>query len=356
MMAERLYNVLGLMSGTSLDGLDMALVRFQKFEETWNYECLKAITYPYKKDWMNKLQSAPSLGKAELFELHAAYGDLLGGLAKDFLGSIGADCDMISSHGHTVHHDPEGGYTFQLGDGNRLASTSGFKVLADFRSQDIALGGQGAPLAPFGDRMLFGAFDACLNLGGISNVSLQSDNKRVGFDLTGCNILLNCLAEREGKAFDKNGLLASSGKVIPQLLNKMNEWPFLKQEGPKSLHKDDVLAFFIPLMDETAATPDLLRTTVTHIGMNISSTLNQHLGREARVLVSGGGAWNKFLLEELRNSMLAEIFLPSKEVVDFKEAIIFAFLGLMRSKGEVNVLAAVTGASNDHSAGQIFEP
>jgi anhydro-N-acetylmuramic acid kinase len=146
---------LGIMSGTSLDGVDLALCRFKENKGIWKYDILDAFTIPYTSNWESKLRSAHRLNVQDFLLLHNEYGKYIGNLAKQFLEKKPSP-DIISSHGHTIFHQPDKGFTFQLGNGAAIAATANISTVSDFRSLDVALGGQGAPLVPVGDKLLFG--------------------------------------------------------------------------------------------------------------------------------------------------------------------------------------------------------
>ena len=347
------YLVIGVMSGTSLDGLDIAAVEFSKDDNDWNFALKAAETVEYSDNWQGKLRNAPSLSGEQLMELHTAYGRLIGSEIKVFMEHHHLRPDLISSHGHTIFHQPEKGFTFQAGDGHSIAVATQTATIADFRSGDVALGGQGAPLVPAGDRLLFPAFDYCLNLGGFANISFEKNNRQIAFDICPANFILNELAAEKGKTFDKNGELGKKGKVNSKLLEQLNNLPFYKQQTPKSLGREWMEHHFLPRIHSfNCSTEDKLRTIYEHIAVQIS----QSLPGKGKMLVTGGGAFNSFLMERISHHSNSEIIVPSPEIISFKEAIVFAFLGLLRNLGEINCYASVTGAQKDSSAGILFHP
>ncbi len=339
------------MSGTSLDGLDICLADFSGRENKLEYEIESAETIPYSDEWKNKLLLAEKCVGAELMGLHSEYGKFLGEQVLQFLKKIPKEKypQLISSHGHTIFHRPEAGYTFQLGSGEFLAHTCKIPVVCDFRSTDVALGGQGAPLVPIGDRLLFGEYEYCLNLGGFANISFEKSGKRIAFDICPVNYVLNRLANRVGKEFDGSGKISSSGKIIPELLEKLDSLSFYKKSPPKSLGREWVEEMVFPLLSSNEKTEDLLRTFTEHIAGQISAQCNSR----GKMLATGGGAYNDFLISRLREKCIPEIIIPEKNIVDFKEALVFALLGWLRWNNKINVLSSVTGASADSSSGSI---
>jgi anhydro-N-acetylmuramic acid kinase len=343
--------VVGAMSGTSLDGLDLAAVKFRRPENRWNFSIVAAETVKYSVEWEEKLRTAPKLAGEQLIELHTAYGQFTGAQINRLIKTHRLLPDLIASHGHTVFHQPEKGFTFQTGNGACIAAETGITTVADFRSTDVALGGQGAPLVPVGDRLLFPEYESCLNLGGFANISFEKNEKRIAFDICPVNFILNDLARELGKPFDKNGELGRQGRIDNQLLEKLNQLEFYAQNPPKSLGKEWMDSHFFPVIEESnLSVQDKLRTAYEHIALQIA----QAAPATGKMLVTGGGAFNTFLMEQLRQQLKCEMVIPSREIINYKEALVFAFLGLLRHLGEINCLASVTGAKRDSSAGIIF--
>lgn len=353
------YHVIGLMSGTSLDGLDIAYCQFTQ-GNAWNYRILAGKTYPYTKEWREKLSSIEKKSAEELAFLHSEYGHFLGKTAKKFIAENSIKADFVSSHGHTVFHQPEKKFTFQLGNGAAIAAECGLPVVCDFRTTDVALGGQGAPLVPMGDKLLFSEYDFCLNIGGIANISFDSHRKqRIAYDICPANMVLNYLANKAGKEYDKNGNMAKAGTVFQKLLDELNSLKFFSSKPPRSLGKEWVLKEFFPVMERhKISLADKLRTITEHIAVQICSQLsNRRPATENRKLfITGGGAHNQFLVERIEALSPARIFIPDKLTIDFKEALIFAFLGVLRRINETNCLASVTGAKRDSSGGAVYLP
>jgi len=344
---------IGVMSGTSLDGVDVCYVRFN-YGDTYDFEILKATTYKYSTTWNLALQQAFSTHEKKLKELDIDYGDYLGNLVNQFLDENDiTKIDFIASHGHTIFHKPEEGYTLQIGNGQTIADVTQLKVVCDFRTQDVKFGGQGAPLVPIGDKLLFYDYDYCLNLGGFVNVSFTEGNKLIAFDICPVNIVLNYYIHKLGFPFDNNGQKASTGKINKQLFEQLNALDFYHNKPPKSLGLEWVLEYVQPMIDSYHLDiQDVLRTFTEHVAFQISKVIKE----KSNILITGGGTFNKFLMQRIEFYLEQKIKLPSAELIDFKEALIFAFLGLLRLRNEVNVLGSVTGAKKDHSSGVIFEP
>ena len=342
------------MSGTSLDGIDLACIKF-KLVETWTYEVIHAETIPYDLPWQKELAEAIGYEDDLLEELNERYTSYLAAIIADFIAKNNIDgLEAICSHGHTIKHEPENGFTLQIGNLRKLADTLGKTVVCDFRVQDVQLGGQGAPLVPVGDELLFGDFEYCLNLGGFANISTRMNSTRVAFDICAVNTVLNYLSSRLGMSYDENGAVAASGERDERLLDDLNGLPFYRQTPPKSLGIEWVNANLLPLIASRKDIPVLLHTYVLHAAQQIAKVLDQKT--TSKVLVTGGGAFNTFLIQEIRSRTENEIIIPSTEVVNYKEAIIFGFLGVLKLRGEVNVLKSVTGASKDHSSGIVYRP
>lgn len=357
-MADQSIQILGLMSGTSLDGLDMALCEFHESEQGWSYRILSTGFRAYDEPLRGKLRTAIGAKPEELLRFHERFGQWLGTQARDFLGREGARPHAIASHGHTVHHRPDEGFTFQLGAPQQIALATGLKTIGDFRSLDVALGGQGAPLVPVGDQLLFGAYDFCLNLGGICNVSFEQDGKRAAYDMGIANMLLNHLCAPLGIAYDREGMIARKGSLNPDLLKALDALPYYAKPYPKSTGFEWFQEAILPLLQQSPdRAENQLHTAVRHIAGQTGRQL-QALSSHGSVLVTGGGALNTFLIEVLQEQLGPgfSIEMPPVELISFKEALIFALLGALRLKGQTNVLASVTGASRDSCSGVVFLP
>lgn len=353
-MSKHTVRVVGLMSGTSLDGVDLVLVEFNSKNYEYTIETCK--TYPYSSVlWFDKLKESIHLSEAALKVLDKEYGDYLGKLINSFLKETENinTVDFISSHGHTVFHKPDEGYTLQIGNGQNIADKTKLKVVCDFRSQDVALGGQGAPLVPIGDAILFSDYEACLNLGGFANISFQENKERIAFDICPVNTVLNFYAKKLGKEYDDKGRFASLGKLNESLFNKLNQLSYYSQKPPKSLGIEWVNQHVFPLINSFKISEyDILRTFTEHISKQILDVIKD----KKSLLISGGGAYNDFLVSLLKKNFSGKIVVPNPNLIDYKEALIFALLGLLRLQEKNNCLHTVTGALKDHSSGIIFNP
>ena len=357
MKEKNKYHVIGMMSGTSLDGLDIAYCKLIHKKGKWKFEIVSATTLNYSSLWKKKLSTAHQLKAEELMALHSEYGSFLGKSADDFISEHKIKkIDFIASHGHTIFHQPEKKFTFQLGEGNALQSSAGVPVSADFRSLDVALGGQGAPLVPIGDRYLFHDFDICLNLGGISNLSMEVKKERKAFDVCFVNMGLNYLSRQAGKEYDKGGALASKGVIDRALLQKLNKVYGAMKKSRPSLGREGFEKWIQPLLnDKKTKLNDRLRTFCESIANEIAEAIPSS-DKKLKLLATGGGALNTFLIqllsERLKNK--AKVIVPEKAIIDFKEALVFALLGVLRVRNEVNVLKSVTGAKRDSSSGVLI--
>lgn len=338
------------MSGTSLDGLDLCYCRFDR-SERWEFEILYAETVPYPEVWEEKLKNSFHLGAQDLLALNSEYGFYLGERTREFIQNNSIrKVDVVASHGHTVFHQPKRSFTLQIGDGRAIKTLVKSPVVYDFRMQDILLGGNGAPLVPIGDELLFSEFSGCLNLGGFSNISMKMYGKRVAFDICPVNIVLNKISEKLGKKFDENGDFAREGKIIPELLAKLNHLSFYNENFPKSLGAEWTDENIYPLL-ETGNAKDLLATLTEHIAVQISGIFNQYSLKN--VLITGGGTYNQFLIEKISEKTCTHLTIPEKNVINYKEAMIFALLGILKILNENNVISSATGSYMDHSSGII---
>lgn len=347
------FKVIGLMSGTSLDGLDLACCEFSREENQWQYQIIAAVTLPYPASWTKALSEAQSFSAFELALLNKDYGHFLGMVVKKYISETGFIPDLVASHGHTIFHKPEQGLTFQLGDGAALAAIAGIPVVCDFRTVDVALGGQGAPLVPAGDKILFEDYTCCLNLGGFSNISYDYEGRRIAHDVSPCNMALNRVASLAGQVYDKEGNLARGGKIIEPLLKQLNDLEYYSLPAPKSLGREWFEEKFLPLLGQGKPDPgDLLRTLTEHIAVQVARSVTRF--SSGSLLITGGGAHNQFLVERIKKMVSLDIVIPDPLLIDFKEALIFAFLGVLRYNSQINVFASVTGAKRDHIAGAIY--
>lgn len=344
------YQVIGVMSGSSLDGLDLAWCELVHDVGDWSFNIREALTVPYDARFQQRLKDAMQGSALELARLHRDLGDLIGLACKKLVK--GRAVDLIASHGHTLFHKPEEGLTTQIGCGARIAAITGTTTVCDFRSMDVALGGQGAPLVPLGERLLFPQHMGFLNIGGICNVALHGDHHVTGYDVCIGNQVLNFLANEADLPYDKGGAMARTGKIIPELLDAMNALPFHHQQPPRSLGREWFDAWLKPLIaGQRERIPDRMATVVEHLAQQLATAL---AFADGPVLVTGGGAHNTFLLERLRSLTTTCIEVPDVRTVDFKEALIFALLGVLRMREEVNTLASVTGAGRDSVGGAVY--
>ncbi len=356
MLDQNTYHVIGLMSGTSLDGVDLAYCSFNRKGSHWRYGIHHASTVAYNRTWKKILQAAHHLPGQELIQLNVLYGHYLGNLCNEFCKNHAIHkVDFISSHGHTVYHQPGKGFTFQIGDGNAIHNATGKNVVCDFRSLDVMRGGEGAPLVPVGDHILFGEYDVCLNLGGIANCSMQQRNKRVAFDICFANMALNYLAEQEGKRYDKDGQRASTGTIDKRLFRKLQAVSSKNRRSRPSLSREIFETQLKPLLDQTTISiPDALATVTESVAVEISRNICG--GTKKTVLCTGGGAYNAFLMYRLLEHAgdRVSLVIPEPSLVKFKEAVVFGFLGVLRVRNEINCLKSVTGAQRDSSTGVLI--
>jgi len=344
--------VIGLMSGTSLDGLDMAYCHF-RFDGKWFFRVLAAETVSYSPEWKQHLAGVETASALEYAKTHVEFGRLMGRLVRDFVERRQLAVDFIASHGQTIFHQPEIAFTAQIGDGNALAAETGMPVICDFRALDVALGGQGAPLVPIGDNALFHEYDFCLNLGGFSNISYQEADDRVAFDISPCNMVLNELAGALKLDYDPGGANARMGRVDGTLFDALNSLDFYHRAGPKSLGREWYLEHFRPLVETVPiSVSDKLCTVTEHIAYQAAKAISAK--PPGKIIVTGGGAFNTFLIERMQAQTRHTIIVPDALLVNYKEALIFAFLGVLRMRREANCLPAVTGARQACCGGSIM--
>jgi anhydro-N-acetylmuramic acid kinase len=349
------YKVVGVMSGTSLDGIDLACIYFTQIDQKWTFKIEQCETIPYPSDWLNKLKDAVGYSREKLIDLNINYTDFLGDTIKRFIDEHSIkNIDAVCSHGHTILHQPQNGFTLQIGNLPRIAEIIGETVVCDFRIQDVELGGQGAPLVPIGDRILFSEYDYCLNLGGFSNISFENDEKRIAFDISPVNTVLNFYSDKLGFDYDDKGNISKSGKLDSNLLNELNQLDYYTFSFPKSLGFEFVKGIVLPLMEKySIPTEDKMRTFIEHIAIQTSTVLPIKNGK---LLVTGGGVYNDFLIKQIQFHLpKVEIIIPERNILEYKEALIFALLGVLKLRNEINVLCSVTGATMDHSSGVIFK-
>ncbi len=342
------------MSGTSLDGIDLALVHFALKNSQWSFELSQCQTIPYPDEWLNKLKVAVGFSRKKLEILNQEYTVYLGKIISNFITNNKIEnIDAVSSHGHTILHQPQNGFTLQIGNLPEIAFYVNQNVVCDFRVQDVDLGGQGAPLVPIGDQILFAEYDYCLNLGGFSNISFNENNTRIAFDISPVNTVLNFYTNKLGLDFDDKGKISKSGKVNQSLLDELNGLEFYTKCAPKSLGFEFVKETILPIIENHyLEIEDKLATFSEHVAQQIAIVLQ---GKKGKMLITGGGAHNDFLIGLIKKCLPEiEIIIPATKILEFKEALIFALLGMLKLRDEVNVLASVTGAIKDHSSGKIY--
>lgn len=344
---------IGLMSGTSMDGVDLACCSFRLNNHGWEYRILQAETIPYPVEWYQLLAQLPAANGEELIKADRMLGRYFGELTAQFCKKHNLNPVYVASHGHTVFHQPGIGYTFQAGHGASIAEASKILTITDFRSQDVAAGGQGAPLVPIGDELLFSQYDALLNIGGFANISLKKQATRIAWDICPVNIVLNHLARKNNKTYDSNGEMARSGHVIESLLQQLNDLSFYKQSPPRSLGREWVDAEILPMLDiENHPLNDLIATYTYHAAVQIAHSCNE----ADSVLCSGGGVHNQYLMELVSKHSHSKIIVSDDITCDFKEALIFAFLGWLRLNTIENTLISATGARKAFSSGALYLP
>jgi len=359
-MKKNSYTVIGVMSGTSLDGVDLAYIKFNLNNQNWTFEIIESDTIGYSQDWINQLKAAVGYPKNELVKLNQEYTSLLGSIINQFIEKHKIEnLDAVCSHGHTILHQPEKRITLQIGNLPEISTLIHQTVVCDFRVQDVELGGQGAPLVPIGDQILFSEYDYCINLGGFSNVSFDKKGKRIAFDISAVNTVLNYYANQLGLDYDDKGEISRTGKCDEHLLNDLNALDYYRQKHPKSLGFEFVKEIVLPLIEGyKIPIEDKLRTFTEHVAIQIALALDDFETRKdnkSQLLVTGGGAYNIFLMERITFYLPdMKIIIPSKKILEFKEALIFALIGVLKLRGETNVLCSVTGAKKDHSSGEVF--
>lgn len=352
------FEILGLMSGTSLDGLDIAHVRFQKSEKNWSFEIVNADSEGYSNSLKYDLKTAPEMTEEELKSLDVSFAVEMGERVNRFIEKFNIDkntIQAIASHGHTVLHQPHNGFSLQIGCGETLAKSTDINVINDFRNKDIAVGGQGAPLVPIGDKLLFSnEADAFLNLGGFCNITFKNSLcEWKAFDISPCNLPLNKLSEKLGQNYDEGGRVAKSGNLISEMLNQMNALPYYQDGYPKSLGTEWLESKFMPLVDMNLPTEDNLRTIVEHLAIQIAEVIQTN--DLEKVFVTGGGVFNVFLLKRIESLIEKELIIPAKEIIEYKEALIFAFLGALYLKGDPSNVPSATGARKEITLGVFYE-
>lgn len=357
------YRVIGIMSGSSLDGLDIAFVELEEVSGRWSFRILHAECSPYSQEWTSKLKHAIHLSAKDYMLLDAEYGHYIGNAINAFIQKyeLAYKVALIASHGHTTFHMPPR-MTAQIGNGAAIAAETGIPVVTDLRSVDVALGGQGAPMVPIGEKLLWPSTALFLNIGGIANISINGKQQYVAYDVCPANRVLNMLANRKGLSFDDEGKLAASGKINGALLSALNALPYYAQPHPKSLANDfgtDVI--YSMLLASGLSEEDMLCTYTEHIAIQIAQAVEKHVDdlptTPSSMLVTGGGALNHFLIKRIQfhlESLRVQVDCPDEHIIQYKEALIMGLLGVLRWREEITALSSVTGASRDSIGGGLY--
>jgi anhydro-N-acetylmuramic acid kinase len=360
------------MSGTSLDGVDMVCAQFtyHNTDKTWTYKILKTGYIAYPKQWKRRLSLLVKKNAITYHKTHTFYGHYLGELTNEFIkkNNLSGKLDFVALHGHTVFHDPHDLVTSQIGDGAAVAYLTGVPAICQFRTSDVAAHGQGAPIVPITDLYLFAQHRFCLNLGGIANISAKTAPPKaiIGFDICANNLVLNHFANYFGQEYDNEGQIAQAGQVNSGLFEELNQLPFYKKTYPKSLDAGWVKTALMPIFERYALEPqDVLRTYVEHIAYQIGQSIKNvnkteeikdNTNKAITMLVTGGGAHNSFLMEQIAKHSPVSVIKASNDIINFKEALAIAFCGVLRVRGQANALSAVTGAHRDTVNGCIYHP
>ncbi len=346
------FTVIGLMSGTSLDGLDIVLSKFYKINDKWNFDIIKSTTYEYSNDWKKNLENSHNLPAYQFVKLHNEYGVYIGNKVNDFIKNTNIQIDLIASHGHTVFHQPDKNISWQIGNGAYIASTTQINTVSDFRTLDIAFGGQGAPLVPIGDNLLFSEYDYKINIGGFANISYIENSKTIAFDICPVNIVCNKISEKLALKYDDKGNLGRQGNIHNNLLDALNNIDYYNLEAPKSLSREWVENVFYPIvLKYNLNINDSLRTIYEHISIQFAKILNKT--KNKKILITGGGVYNEFLIELIKQKTNNKVIIPDNNIIEYKEALIFGFLGILRYQDKVNCLSSVTGATKDNIGGVV---
>ena len=343
------------MSGTSLDGLDIAYCHFRIVDNQWQFDIPCATTVPYSEEWKTNLSTLSQASAEQYAKIDTLLGHYIGQEVAKFVASNHLQVDFVASHGHTIFHQPQCQFTAQIGHGAAIAAECACPVVCDFRTLDVALGGQGAPLVPIGDAILFADYTYCLNIGGIANVSYKYGEKRIAFDISPANMAFNFFANQLGKEYDKDGLSAKAGQFNQNLFDSLNRLDYYHQAYPKSLGREWFEQVFLPAVyNEKIVKPeDILSTLCHHAAFQLSQVIENKSGNS--VLLTGGGAKNSFLVDLFQQyAPKVKFVVPEKSIIDYKEALIFALLGVLRWNGQYNCLSSVTGAVKNAVGGAIY--
>jgi anhydro-N-acetylmuramic acid kinase len=354
------YRAIGLMSGSSLDGLDIVFAEFNEIGGNWSYEIKAADCYPFNDSWVHNLQHATALSAYDYLLLHTSFGRYVGEEVNKFIDAHGLhhQVQLIASHGHTVFHAPQQMMTAQLGEGAVISAVTGINVVSDLRAVDVALGGQGAPIVPMGEKLLFADYPLLLNIGGIANISYRNHEQYIAFDVCAANRVLNMLASLAGKKYDEDGQLAAEGELLDDVLQELNELEYYKRTFPKSLDNQFGIDEVFPMLPKDNIA-DALTTYVEHIALQVRNAV-QSCGLSSanrQLLMTGGGAHNSFLVDRIRHhlsSLNIDVVVPERNIVDYKEALIMGLLGVLRWREQNTTLSSVTGAKRDSIGGAVW--
>lgn len=362
--------VIGLMSGSSLDGLDIAFAEFQISGDAIDFELIKAETVEFTEQWQRRLRNLPKVDALSFAKTHTYFGHLLGNMVNDFIKKHQIEVDFIASHGHTIFHYPDNRMTIQIGDGAAIAAITGLPVVNNFRTHDIAIDGEGTPVAPIADKYLFAGYDFYLNIGGIANISCDIDGRFVAFDIGAANQIFNPLANLMHLPYDDGGNIAKSGKVNEAILSQINEMSYFHQSYPKSLDNTWLQQNILPtylIAEDTIA--NKLRTACEQLAQQTAFSIQQIIKNENltlpisekpfKIFATGGGAFNTFLMKRIEavcnQYFPTKVVVASPEIVEYKEALLMALMGVLRVHNKVNVMRSVTGAKLDTIGGAIWQ-
>ena len=344
-------NIIGLMSGTSVDGLDICYVSFDNNDPS-KYEIIDCETIDYDDNLKTKLKNVIEMDNDQIKQIDKEFGEFIGlNVLKFIKKNTLYKADLISSHGHTVFHEPKFNKTLQIGNGEIINKITKIKTVNNFREQDIQLGGQGAPLVPIGDKLLFDDYKYCLNLGGFTNISVKDSRTIYAYDICPLNTVLNHYANKLGYECDLGGKLSKKGVINIDLFNELNDLDYYKKSYPKSLGLEFVIENIFPITEKYKIKEvDILATYIEHASFQIK----RNIDNGSKVLLTGGGTFNNNLIKTLNHDSKINFIVPDKTIINYKESLIFALLGYLKINGKVNCLRSVTGASNDHSSGDIY--
>jgi len=357
-----IYRAIGIMSGSSLDGLDIAFTEFTETGGKWNYEIIATQCLTYTNEWKKKLLTAVDLSALSYQLLHSEYGHYIGNAVNKFIAqnNLHHRVNLIASHGHTTFHLPHKKMTAQLGDGAAIAAVTKLPVVSDLRNMDIAFGGQGAPIVPIGEKLLLSDCQYLLNIGGIANISLNINGNYKAFDICSANRVLNMLVAQKELPYDDGGKIASAGKVNFKLLQQLNELSYYSQPAPKSLSNEFGTTVVYPIIENAQlSVEDALRTYTEHIALQLKAVF-ANIDQDTfdkKMLVTGGGAFNTFLIERITDLLKENditIVIPGDQLVQYKEALIMSLMGVLRWREETNVLCSVTGAAQNSIGGALW--